>query len=189
MSLRINRKHMSQPPGGYSYTISGFTFTGKNADEVIKKIDDHRSANGQTPGDPEHDLALSMAKDFPWLILDDATVKVPTVDMEARFISSAWKSTPFPQADHDVFKSRFSRCLECPKMVKPETKDKELLRRMMVLTHPTMMVAGENGFGFCENHLWICSVACSMKDANKLATGEKIKECWVNDTDKENGNS
>ena len=181
MPLRIKLFHHSQPVDGYSFVIDKHTIREQKYKAVVAKIAEYRKNNGLPPGDPEHDLAAYTQKDYPWLVetRNDAVSNAGSEEaLSQEYVSTVWKMAPNKQVEPNVQRDRFSKCLECPKYILLDT-DSETIRKSTALASSLLrdIVKGHD-HGFCEHHLWVCSVACTLQENKSLANPEVLNKCW-----------
>ncbi len=188
MKLRINTSHQSQPHGGWGYAIpEGPVLSSDKIGEpglrdLLKQIRTHRASNGMPAGDPEHDVAMVYAKDFPWLIKEVADEE-PDPNYAEEWIHATWRSFPMGMAE---IRSRDDRFAQCEKCVHFEKLDLETLTdeasRRLVLMNPGK---SRTEHGWCQLRGWIPSVAVQIFDPWKLADWtKKVEECWLDSTPK-----
>jgi len=178
MRLRINRKHMSQPHGGWGYPVpDGPVLNADTVDALVEKLSDYREANGQPVGEPEHDIAKHHAAKWPWLIEEIEDADVELNEAEA-WIHRVWRSPPLRQAETRAREERFSQCLKCVHFEPLDTESltNEAARRLLCLNP----AKHRPEHGWCLLRGWIPSVAVQIQDPWEFAdwTG-KDKACWL----------
>ena len=178
MKLRIDRKHMSQPAGGFGYTQpDGPVLSDEKLDGLIKKIKAYREANGLPHGDPEHDVATSYAARCPWLIMSVEEENEEINEAEA-WIHATWRSFPLQQAETRARDERFTQCTDCIHSEPLDIEDlsTEACRRLLIMNPHK---ARSEHF-WCTLRGWVPSVAVQIHDAMKLTEEKaKIADCWV----------
>lgn len=179
MRLYIDRFHMSQP-SVWSVTEKDATLTAKTIDELVVALARYRKNNGDEVGDPEHDIAFQNCKKYPWLILTEKSdaKEYSQSDVEHAFVSTVWKTAPHRPVDSMERKERMQKCEKCPKFKALQNKDDVLRRRIIVLSGVSISEQPKD-YGFCEHHLWVCSVACNLQNAKGLAVAEQYDQCWL----------
>lgn len=180
--LRIKPFHHSQPIGGYTFMVADTVLTGDTPKDVIAKIAEYRRNSGLPAGDPHHDLAEFTRTKYPWLVME---VNEESPDDEGseehlarEYVTAMWARSPVEHEEVHIQKERFQGCLGCPNYRKLNA-DKVTIIRATVLSPGLMpdIVRGDE-HGFCEHHLWVCSVACTMKVNKEFANPEKCDNCW-----------
>ena len=178
MKLRIDRMHHSQPSGGWGYVVKdGPVLSAPKLTELIDQLGQYREANGLPRGDPEHDIALSYADAFPWLIKRVSEEDDEVVDAEA-WIHRAWKSCPLRLAEPRLRDERFDHCLKCKHFEPLVTDDlsREAARRLLVMNPAKHR--GEHGW--CLWRGFIPSVAVQVVNPQDFADfTEKHVDCWI----------
>lgn len=178
MSLRLNRRHMSQPTG-WAFPLSPeHTLLSEKLDELVEQLRAYRVNNGLPVGDPEHDIAIHYSPQMPWLILDGEPLPVEAVeaDRATQFVNNVWATSPHPRADQQEREKRWEQCKACPQFQPLPALGGEAVRRVMVLS-PWL---SELEHGYCRAHQWVCSVAVGVKEPGRFASDiVDATPCWV----------
>jgi hypothetical protein len=145
--------------------------------ELIKQLKEHRLSNGLPAGEPEHDIAMIYAKDFPWLI-EEIADGIEDDNYPEAWIHATWRSYPMGMAETRLRDERFAQCEKCPHFdtLDTDTLANEAARRLL------LMNPGKSRpeHGWCQLRGWIPSVACQVLDPWKLADWtKKDPDCWL----------
>ena len=182
MTLRINRKHMSPPPG-YSFPIGDSVLVDDTVDGLIAKVIQYRNNNATPVGDPENDIAVFLQKTSPWMVYsitqdsdgDDGSDE----ELLRGYVNDMWKCMPLERPEHNVVKDRFTQCESCIHYRK-QFADDEVCRKVIVMSPVVSgIVKSRVQYGFCNHHLWSCAVACSIKDPSAMANPKQYGGCWI----------
>jgi hypothetical protein len=183
MTLRIDRKHMSQPMGGWGIVMpNGPAINDKTVDGLIDKIKAYRVANGMPAGDPEDLIAKAYAPKFPWLIKEVDDIEQFINDSD-EFINKLWKSFPLQMAETRTRDDRFAQCEKC-KHWEPldQTEFNNETSRRLILMNPAK---SRIEHGWCLLRGWIPSIAVQLHQPGPFTeVKKKHSECWLDAEDK-----
>jgi hypothetical protein len=191
MKFRFNRSHHSQPDR-WSYTVpDGPVFSADRPgapglDELIEKLSKFRRANGLPPGDPEHDIAITYAVRYPWLVRSEDSVGSPeSIAEEAEmWLNRMWRSAPLQLVEARARDERFDRCLRCPYFEPTDwASDAPDAARKLFILNPAKP---RDDHGWCVAYGVVPSVFVQLLTPSQHAdTTDPAKGCWITDPPKQ----
>lgn len=186
--LKLNPNQKRQPIGGHQFVEKGVTFTGDTFKEVVEKIYNFRTTNCLVLGDPEQDILVYYARNWPFMVMDDS-VAIKTISPDRLFlwrqwIVEAWSKPPHKLVSGKEAAARWEICENCPFNKRLDWKETnetaELSRRAFLLRRG---MTAPSFLGFCSLHNADLSVFTFIDNpeafSKKKKDGEKVEGCWL----------
>lgn len=184
--LKLNTNAKRQPYGGHHYPEYGVTFKGETASEVIKQVAKFRLSNNIPAGDPEQDVLLYYAKNWPWLVKGSPFFRDTMVDADyddwRAWIYDQWKN-PGSTITTKEASQRWEICAKCPfnKAFAWKATDEigELKKRTFLLRRGVDIPLS---LGFCARHRADLGVLTFLKEAEKFSKKKEkdnFEACWL----------
>lgn len=184
MTLEIVRGHPKVPSCGWNFHDHGQNFTGRDADEVIRKLTEYRTQNSLPLGDPEQELAAYYAEQAPYLVRERPTQPIETNGVRQRVAEHTmgiWygKFQRLPVHNEQV-RERLAVCVSCTHF-HHDFHDGESSYWREAATRAALMTGDMDCAekGHCDYHHWIISLAARLVTPAKLATMPAPSCCWV----------
>ncbi len=162
-------------------------FRGESFDEVKDKLTKFRLNNGLHAGNPEQEILLHYAKNWPYMVKEDREATTDHLDEKfvqwRDWVGKTWRNPVKKVVTNKEAANRWEVCQKCPMNTKrdwAETDESvELARRVFI------MKAGRDtpsDLGFCSCHKADLSVLPFMdkpKEYSSRKEGELPPACWV----------
>jgi hypothetical protein len=187
MNLKIKENSMRIPFGGHHFKDRAITFKADSFDELVEKIRDFRIANSVKVGNPEEEILIYYAKNWPWLVEEDPEPEEPTKNPRYekwRDFIFGMKKTPIRKYANDKeIRNRYETCEKCKfrKKVIPTDKDEfEALKQKVFVFCRGSMVCGMDQF--CDLHqapIPVLLAPETTKDLIPPKDGNGSAECWI----------
>ncbi len=180
--LKINKDQKRLPVGGHHYPEYGKTFKGETVDELVKQVKAFRLANNIPAGNPEQEILMFYAKNWPFMVKEDREAKETVSDKDytawRQWIYDTWSHPPKKLITSKEAKERWDVCLSCPMMKRPAWKStdesSELTRRAFVLRRGVETGVNNN---FCSCHQVDLGVFVFLENQEKRQ--DQPVGCWV----------
>ena len=187
MNLRLKENSMRIPFGGHHFKDRAVMFKAEAFDELVGKVRDFRIANGIKIGNPEEEILIYYAKNWPWLVEENPEQQItkenPRYDKWRDFIF-AMKKTPIRKYANDrEIRTRYETCEKCKfrKKVTPRDKDEfEALKQKVFVFCRGSMVCGMDQF--CDLHqapIPVLLAPETTKDLLPPKDGNGSADCWI----------
>lgn len=187
--LTLNKNQMRLPVGGHHFIENGVTIKGETFDEVVKRVREFRIANNITVANPEQEVLLFYAKNWPWMVkgIPEAYQEnEPVAYRQWRdWAQRLWNRPPDKVVTNKEAIERQSICEKCQfnsvnKWTGSKSEVSAINRRMFILRRGEHV---NQGVGFCSLHKWDNSVSTFLEQAEKFSAKEKDstkpEACWV----------
>lgn len=172
--LRLHKDHPKQPVPDWPFKQDETLLHAETADKLIEKIILYRLANGQYPGEPEHEVALSLKRSHPHLVYEEeGTAEQRTQDSVWGWVNLLWRDPPKGEVTDEEVKRRAEICKACPfsKQPKPHA---EMTRRAYLLARGSLLSGN-----YCDHHDWHNGVAVTLASPREWMRPEPPPVCWV----------
>lgn len=180
MPLRLKTPYHKQPRGGWHLPYDGMTFHAVSPEELVKKVNDYRRANGRPPRDIMEDLVMFCQVNFPHLVTrDDEVGTAPPPDPLARVMLSNERLASRPLNNPPEKEERERReaiCAACPHNRPIEGPLFHDVNRVSFLLTKGKLC----GLGHCAAHGWDNRVAVGWDAAIlKGVDSAEVGGCWL----------
>lgn len=187
--LKINKDQHRSPIGGHQYPENGLLVRGDTFKEVVQKLTEYRLNNHIKVGNPEQDVLLHYAKQWPYMVKHDPDAapkkENQTYEQYRKWVEATWVNPPVKTLSAKEASDRWAVCDTCPfNKAKDwrETKESaELARRTFLLRRG---MDAPQGLGVCSLHfhadlsvLSFIEQPAHFVDITKDAA--KPEKCWV----------
>lgn len=160
MRLRLNNNQKRLPFGGHHFFENSMNhlLKGETFDDVVRQLTDLRINNNVPMGDPEQEILIFYAKNYPWMVkydMESTGVEQlsPRYQAWRRFVYNTWNKPPQKVVSNKEAAMRQERCLSCPynqPLDWDETDESsELTRRAFLLRRGANL---SQDIGFCTLH-------------------------------------
>jgi len=157
--FKLNKTHAKQPIPDWSFRQDETLLRATTADGLIEKLKLYRSSNGLAPGNPEHEIALSLAEKYPHLMCEQ-TGELPQPTESDRiweWVNRMWRDVPRGQPEDETIQARADLCKLCP-LAQPFNPPPELARRTYLLAQGNLRLETR-----CIHHHWHNGLAVILK--------------------------
>lgn len=185
----LNKDQQRLPIGGHHFQEAGMTVTGENVKEVSDKVRDLRITNGRPVGDPEREIILYYAHNWPYMVIEDEFAEPKPEPSEdyvryRHWVYATWKNPPKKLVTHKEATERQAICDNCPSRKVVDWGDseeaKELARRTFILRCGTKTSEITN---FCSCHRWDIGTSVHFHGPEQFSAKSKEstcpKSCWA----------
>lgn len=168
----LNKHHSKQPIPDWQFDAEkGTTLTAPTADKLIAKLVAYRLNNGLPPGDPEHEIAMSLMLRWPHLVKEvDGT---PTDNRLWAWVNRVWREAPKKITDKDTIAPRVEACKTCP-FALAIPRNPELARRAYLMAAGDLQLETQ-----CSHHRWQNGVAVLLAAPLEYARPGEPECCWL----------
>jgi len=187
--LELNQNSLKQPYGGHHFPEKGLMIRADSFKELAVKLREFRINNNRPSGNPEQDILVFYAKNWPWL------VRTPEIQPEEinededyvgwrKWIYRIWDN-PFQElASQKEADDRTDICKSCPHN-KPMSwqsthESTELARRAFLLRRG---INKPDNIGYCGLHHADISILCFSSKPREFSGAKKDTaqppKCWV----------
>lgn len=180
MPLLFN--HPRQPPAGHHFTDpTGHIVRAKSLSALIVAVKEYRDNNALPAGNPEAEIEVFYAREYPWLVakaekgeVSPATPPIPKEERLRPWINRIWRDPPKHWQETEKAKARLEICKSCPYYTDFGALDPVYARRLLILA------AGHSDFKalHCSINDWPCGLAVWM-DTPADAKSAKVEGCWA----------
>lgn len=185
--FELRENQMRLPFGGHHYPEPGLTIRGESFKEVVDQLGRFRINNGSPMGNPEQDVLVYYAKNFPWMVRESQDNPPVIHDDFVTWRSSIhrmWRAANKKYVTKKEASLRWESCQKCPHNLHkawPETEEsKELERRALLLRRAEKI---PEDLGTCGLHEFDLGVASFLDAPSQLSNKQKdIAQpgcCWV----------
>lgn len=187
--LQLNKDQQRRPIGGHQYPENGLLVRGESFNEVKQKLTEYRINNHIPVGDPEQDILLHYAKNWPWMVKSDPNATPKQVSgqytLYRQWIDETWRDPPAKMISVKEATDRWETCRGCPfnrsKTWFKTPESAELARRAFLLRKGADV---PEDIGICSLHFFadlsvlsFVENAAHFVDVKKDST--KPEKCWV----------
>lgn len=169
--FRLIKDHPKQPIPDWSFTVDETVLRAPSADKLLAKIVAYRTHNGQPPGNPEHEVAVSLIVRYPHLVKEIDTGPA-LIDPLWTWVNRLWREPPRKPAHEDEVKRRVSVCTKCDRAC-PIKPDKELERRAYLLAQGDLRLTTQ-----CAHHRWHNGLAVNLAEPAQWGRKGSPPQCW-----------
>jgi len=187
MNLRLKENSMRIPFGGHHFKDRAIMFKADSFDELVDKIRVFRIANSVKVGNPEEEILIYYAKNWPWLVEEnpepEETKENPRYEKWRDFIFGMKKTPIRKYANEREMRTRYETCEKCKyrKRVNPKERDEfdALKAKIFVLCRGSMICGMDQ---FCDLHqapIPVLLAAETTKDLIPPKDGNGSEDCWI----------
>lgn len=172
---RLHKNHTKQPIPDWSFKIDGTLFRDKTADGLIGRLALYRASNGLAPGNPEHEIAISLIEKYPHLIYEQSGESPEQTEAERvwEWVNRMWRDVPRGFPEEETIQAREEACKSCPLAI-PFNPSPELARRAYLLAQGNLRVETR-----CARHRWHNGLAVLLKEPKAWTGSESPPACWL----------
>lgn len=173
--LYLKKHHTKQPIPDWHFRQDETLLRDKSADGLIEKIILYRSSNGLPPGNPEHEIALSLIEKHPHLVYEQSGELPEQTETEQvwGWVNKMWREAPRGTPEEEAMKERADVCKICP-LAKPFNPSPELARRSYLLAQGNLRLETR-----CSHHRWHNGLAVLLKKPEEWAQVNPPPNCWL----------
>ena len=185
--LAFNKNQKRLPIGGHHFHDHGVNFKGETLQELAEKIVSFRAINNIPAGNPEQEILVFYAKNWPYMVIEAKGKQPKVVDDEyvawRDSIYKRWSNPPLKFIVQSEAVERWNVCEGCPHLKPidwPKTEEQsELVRKSFLLSRGLQTPAF---LGYCALHCTdLRSIVYAESPTSQSSKKDALQpeKCWM----------
>lgn len=183
--LKYKKTQQRLPIGGHHFHDHGVTFKADSFESLCEKIKEFRINNAIREGDPEQEVLLFYAKNFPYVVESDDTIPrvkdTQDADKWIEYVTTTWRNPPRKLLTSKEASIRWDACKTCKynkRLEKDSSREIAETEKRAFMLRRGVDVPHE--LGYCSLFGIDTRIASFIEDTkSSIESGDKPAGCWV----------